>query len=176
LEPTENNGCGLSCSRNRRHRSRTKVPVTTPQLPSPPPLRGPNLYLQPPAQTEGNPSRMNTYAKRAANPRTMNTYKIIRLKVPWNQHLQKKGGVRRSYCYPAQNGNSSRTGVGCTCSPRKQRVWAVLAAHANNGCGPYLQPTQTIAKKPAAECRKLRVGTRLLKPGTRSGSLVISLV
>src|ERR1700690_909419 len=40
-----------------------------------------------------NPSRMNTYAKRAANPCRMCTYKIIGLKVPWNEHLQKNRGA-----------------------------------------------------------------------------------
>src|SRR5579863_9201481 len=39
-----------------------------------------------------NPSSMSTYAKRAANPCRMRTYKIIGLKVPCNEHLQKNGG------------------------------------------------------------------------------------
>jgi hypothetical protein len=45
-----------------------------------------------PAPTRSNPSRMNTYTKRAANPSRMRTYKIIGLKVPYNEHLQKIGG------------------------------------------------------------------------------------
>jgi hypothetical protein len=35
---------------------------------------------------------MNTYAKCATNPCRMRTYKIIGLKVPYNEHLQKKWG------------------------------------------------------------------------------------
>jgi len=35
--------------------------------------------------------RMNSYAKCAANPCRMRTYKIIELKVPYNEHLQKMG-------------------------------------------------------------------------------------
>jgi hypothetical protein len=58
-----------------------------------------------------NPSRMNTYAKCAANPCGMRTSKIIGLKVSRNEHLQKVG-EGRELLLP--------TGVGCTCSPRKQ--------------------------------------------------------
>ena len=59
-----------------------------------------------------NPSRMNTYAKRAANPSRMRTYKIIELKVPYNQHLQKIGGGGGGpYCYPAQNGKRKKPSV-----------------------------------------------------------------
>ena len=39
-----------------------------------------------------NPSRTNTYAKCAANPRKLRTYKIIGLKVSYNEHLRKNGG------------------------------------------------------------------------------------
>ena len=45
-----------------------------------------------PILLKGNFSRMNTYAKGAANPRGIRTYKIIRLKVSCNEHLQKNGG------------------------------------------------------------------------------------
>jgi len=40
-----------------------------------------------------NTIRMNTCAKSHFNPFVMNTYKNTRLKVVWNEHLQKKGGV-----------------------------------------------------------------------------------
>ena len=45
-----------------------------------------------PGQTGNNSSGMNTYAKCAANPCRMRTSKIIGLKVPCNEHLQKMGG------------------------------------------------------------------------------------
>ena len=37
-----------------------------------------------------NSRRMRTYPERAANPFRMRTYKIIGLKVAWNEQLQKK--------------------------------------------------------------------------------------
>src|ERR1700690_361600 len=84
---------GVGCTRSpgkKRHHSRTKVPVLAAQ--QPPLANGCGLYLQPDAKADSNPSRMNTYAKRPANPCAMNTYKIIGLKGPWNEHLQKIGG------------------------------------------------------------------------------------
>jgi len=36
---------------------------------------------------------MHTYEKRACKPFGMHCYKIIELKVPWNEYLQKKAGV-----------------------------------------------------------------------------------
>jgi hypothetical protein len=54
--------------------------------------KGCGLYLQPASKTGSNPSKMNTYAKCAANPRGMHTSKIVGLKVPCNEHLQKNGG------------------------------------------------------------------------------------
>ncbi len=36
--------------------------------------------------------RMHSYEKRACKPFGMHCYKIIELKVPWNEYLQKKGG------------------------------------------------------------------------------------
>ena len=44
-----------------------------------------------PGRTASNPSKMNTYAKWAAKPCRMRTYKIIGLKVSYNEHLQKMG-------------------------------------------------------------------------------------
>jgi hypothetical protein len=36
--------------------------------------------------------RMHTYEKRACKSFGMHSYKIVELKVPWNEHLQKNGG------------------------------------------------------------------------------------
>ena len=43
---------------------------------------------------------------------------------PTNQEARRTDRVDRT------SGEEDATGVGCTCSPRKERVWAVLAAHA----------------------------------------------
>ncbi len=85
-------------------------PISRPAIPEPnrpKPKSPPNLSrrdspLDGPRNgpSASNLSRMNTYAKNAANPRGMRSSKIIRLKVPCNQHLQKTGGGE-SYCYPA---------------------------------------------------------------------------
>jgi len=44
-----------------------------------------------PGGTGAKYRKMNTYAKPAANPRGIRTSKLIRLKVSWNEHLQKMG-------------------------------------------------------------------------------------
>ena len=88
---------GCTCSlRKERHRSLTNAPVPAAQLSLPPCVGCTSSPLR------SNPSRINTYAKRAANPCRMRICKIIRLKVPWNEHLRKRG-VGESYCYPAAN-------------------------------------------------------------------------
>jgi hypothetical protein len=94
--------------------------------------------LQPAGKTGSNPSKMNTYAKCAANPCGMRTYKIIGLKVSWNEHLQKTGGGVGSYCYPRV--------WAVLAARRKRRVWAVLAARANN-CHP--RDANSTASRPA---------------------------
>src|SRR5271165_576319 len=95
-------GAGCTCSprkaRKERYRSPTKPPVLAAQLPSQ--LRSRHCadrirvraLLAARKEIVRNPSKMNTYTKAAANPCRICTYKIIGLKVPWNQHLQKNGG------------------------------------------------------------------------------------
>jgi hypothetical protein len=45
-----------------------------------------------PRISRANPCKINTSIKSAYNPSIINTYKNARLKVPWNQHLQKNRG------------------------------------------------------------------------------------
>ena len=85
-------GCTRSL-RKERHRFLTKAPFPTAQL---------SCVGCAPSLLRSNPNRINTYAKRAPNSCRMRTCKIIRLKVPWNEHLRKRG-VGESYCYPAAN-------------------------------------------------------------------------
>ena len=74
--------------RLRRRRRRLAPPQSASRFSRP--LEG---QARPGPTTIGsNSGKMNTYAKRAANPCRMRTSKIIGLKVPCNEHLQKSGG------------------------------------------------------------------------------------
>jgi hypothetical protein len=61
-------------------------------------------YLKIRLSISANPSIINTSVKSHFNPPTINTYKNTRLKVPWNQYLQKNRGGGGCECNPLPRG------------------------------------------------------------------------
>ncbi len=81
--------CGIPGSRtNHRelHRSpEIGLPTSRPELPT--------SDLQPQTSRTSKSFAMHSYEKSACKPFGIHCYKIIELKVPWNEYLQKKGGA-----------------------------------------------------------------------------------
>jgi len=89
-----------ACPERSRRVAHVCAPKQSPASTLPPPtFRTAASHSEPPASSFQLPAsrtpksfRMRSYEKRARKSFGMHCYKIIGLKVPWNEHLQKKAG------------------------------------------------------------------------------------